>query len=1293
MNVRTHTTSNPLEPPRRRRRARRPLVIAFLALALALVLPLISARAAGPPEFNQELKEELVFSTRVHMEDKVATGGLEMTWRGEYITDQALKEAEAKKEAPKWIVANTVTTVLNFEGSFSLVEEVFLGTTQTGLPSESALRHLAPGTAYDARFSAVNSNKEEAKSKVFPFTTAATAKPQIERPEAIEPSPNNPNLLGGAASPTTAGFRTQVETNGAESKYEFSYAPEEAGHAPPENSPTWKPFTSSATGVVTVAEDFAAPEAKLTGLAPEATYFARVRASNEKGAAVELVPFTTPSARPTVFVDEQVRNVTGVSATAQALITPRQSETHWRFESATSASGPWSAVPGAEGVISQAQAEALPGSNGATVLGRLSGLKPSSVYYVRVFAENAAGEGRNGFGEPILTEKQGFVSFNTFGPPAASTLAVHALHGEALRIMGSVNPDSIPTSGEQTITLEGAPTGGTFTLTFKEQTTAPIAFNAPAEGEDSVEHALQALSSIGGDIGVTGPEGGPYTVFFRDRNGRVSEPQIAADPSELTPAGTVNVVMLQQGGEAYDTHYHFEYVSQKQFDQGGFANATATPPVDLGSGNANDYVGADLPPLEPGETYRFRIVATSTSPGNPVIDGEEQSLTVPVPPAPSSEEPCANQALRTGLSAHLPGCRAYEQLTPVDKGGALEIFPDSGTTTALARPGQDGNHLEYQQDTLKWGSGAGAGGSPYFFSRTDGGWSTTAAAAQPQAGVFRYNPQLFSPDLGAFAFEAQWTTSPLASSPSIEYEAGPPGGPYTTVASMPRTPQLDEESPFHGWVAASKDLSKLVLQVPDHTLLGHSTHTAQGTDLYEYSRGDLRQVNVTGPPPGVTVGTCGASIAGGVDRNVVASSHAVSDDGSHVFFEAVPTGEACSEPKHVYERVNGGGEGAETVDLGPYRFLAADTSGTSTLLKKPSGENPGLYLYKTGSAPEFLPSSGVLADVAKGLAVSEDLSTVYTMGSGALYRYDVPARKLLFVARISVDNERNFYETSPDGRYFYFIAAEVAGLPGGATEHNPAGGVRTASQVYRYDSDEALVQCMSCASSFDPEPTLSALFTDVYARTIASTDGDRVFFDTPAALVPADVNGEVVPPGGHYSSSSDVYEWRRAGVGGCSHVQGCVALVTSGHGSDRNLISLLGTTPSGRDVFFTTKESLVPSDNDTANDIYDARVGGGFPEPARTVECVGDACSPPFAPPTDLTPSSATFQGAGNLLVPAFSGNPPPPRHTVKCPKGKKLVKDRRTHRVRCVRARKAPRHARRATTTKPKGHDSRRGA
>jgi hypothetical protein len=79
----------------------------------------------------------------------------------------------------------------------------------------------------------------------------------------------------------------------------------------------------------------------------------------------------------------------------------------------------------------------------------------------------------------------------------------------------------------QTGTITGGPTGGTFTLTYKGQTTAGIAYNAAAS---AVQTALIALSTIGaGNVTVSGSAGGPYTITFTGT--------LATDTTALTASG------------------------------------------------------------------------------------------------------------------------------------------------------------------------------------------------------------------------------------------------------------------------------------------------------------------------------------------------------------------------------------------------------------------------------------------------------------------------------------------------------------------------------------------------------------------------------------------------------------------------------------------------------------------------------------------------------------------------------------------------------------------------------------
>ena len=72
----------------------------------------------------------------------------------------------------------------------------------------------------------------------------------------------------------------------------------------------------------------------------------------------------------------------------------------------------------------------------------------------------------------------------------------------------------LQTNEVQTVTITGTPTGGTFTLTYAGQTTAPIAYNATAT---AVQTALRALSNLGNaDVTCAGGPfpGTPVTATF-----------------------------------------------------------------------------------------------------------------------------------------------------------------------------------------------------------------------------------------------------------------------------------------------------------------------------------------------------------------------------------------------------------------------------------------------------------------------------------------------------------------------------------------------------------------------------------------------------------------------------------------------------------------------------------------------------------------------------------------------------------------------------------------------------------
>ena len=166
-----------------------------------------------------------------------------------------------------------------------------------------------------------------------------------------------------------------------------------------------------------------------------------------------------------------------------------------------------------------------------------------------------------------------------------------------------------------------------------------------------------------------------------------------------------------------------------------------------------------------------------------------------------------------------------------------------------------------------------------------------------------------------------------------------------------------------------------------------------------------------------------------------------------------------------------------------------------------------------------------------------------------------------------------------------------------------------------------------------------------------TSDGSKIFFQSPDALVPEDLNSDT-PPGGPFGflGTADVYEWQ----------SGNVSLISDGVSPGSTLGS---TNPSGSDVTFTTTGQLVPQDLDGFSDIYDARVNGGITPVVIPPPCTGDGCKPPpSTPPPGSTPGSSGFAGPGNQ--PKDTTSSAQKKKKKKC-KGKKKCKKKKNRRAR----------------------------
>jgi hypothetical protein len=228
------------------------------------------------------------------------------------------------------------------------------------------------------------------------------------------------------------------------------------------------------------------------------------------------------------------------------------------------------------------------------------------------------------------------------------------------------------------------------------------------------------------------------------------------------------------------------------------------------------------------------------------------------------------------------------------------------------------------------------------------------------------------------------------------------------------------------------------------------------------------------------------------------------------------------------------------------------------------------------------------------------------------------------------NEEIDTIESIPDATHLVLTANDPAGMEGTVSKHAAGEAVtQLHSELYRYDTADNSLTCISCTPAGvipTGNATLGGAGGGSYGPPMTAVpmneSGTEIFFQTPDPLVSEDVNGGSFADGpfGSTEESTDVYEWEN----------GKVSLISDGRTTPG--ATLDGTTPSGNDVFITTPASLVSSDTDGFNDIYDARVGGGLPQPpAPPTPCKGTGCRAGGASVFFALPGSSTLTGAANL--------------------------------------------------------------
>ena len=861
-----------------------------------------------------------------------------------------------------------------------------------------------------------------------------------------------------------------------------------------------------------------------------------------------------------------------------------------------------------------------------------------------------------------------------------------------------------------------------------------IQFNAEGHQISSFPGAGEPGALVGGTEGlaVDGSSGNVYasevrfgTAINTQVNTYVPAPLVPPSVGEVSATNITEAtaeLRAQINPNHFGTRYRFQYLTKEAYLAGNesFVGAAETQTAQTSSAGQFGTVQATVSSLAPETRYIFRVAAeNSNNEGSPqyssVVEGEQGEFrTFPL------------------TSPVLPDGRGYELVSPAAKSG--EVFPfdphqelngsckEHGESSPECYPGilsllmptqvsTDGNSITYVGGPFHPGLSVEA--NEYLSQRGESGWTTNGLSGplfvnSQESQGFR----AFSPDL----------------SKSIVYQI---------------SPVLSPQAPARGGVGfanlylRSEDgkLQPLITQAPPNRSAGQQlgngfvvtfgggndgtagspafTHLVFGANdaltpadpgvapaapgvgvsennLYEWSNGNLRLINVRPDgtaDPNATIGS--GRLLGSAAPDF---DHAISEDGSHVFWSDVASGQ-------VFVRIDGK-ETREVKDSG--RYLTASADGGKVLL-----DDGCLYSIATEGCEDLTDGTGGF----EGLVGSDEtLSRVYFVDTNALPgSFESPTHEpsagednlygwhdgtVTFIGTllsgVSGDNEYGFTpygvwkpsssdrvaQVSSDGRYLAFQSK--ARLTGYNNEGVEGSECIRCSQVYEYDAVTNELHCASCNPT-GLRPQGKSSLSLIYSREESlgdlpfqqphnlSSDGNgRLFFNTGDHLSPRDTNGRV----------SDVYEWEPSGVGSCARAAGCTSLITGGNSPDDS--SFVDSTPNGSDAFFITRQQLVPSDTNDQLDLYDARVGGGA-SASSAHDCAAEACKGQIASsPPQSSAGSNTFAGSGNV-------KPTKPRCTgkknsgkkQKCKNGKKKHKKGKHKKSRHGKANQKKRHAR----------------
>jgi hypothetical protein len=835
---------------------------------------------------------------------------------------------------------------------------------------------------------------------------------------------------------------------------------------------------------------------------------------------------------------------------------------------------------------------------------------------------------------------------------------------------GSINPEGTTLTGCK---IEYGPTGEDLE---HEASCNPSAADIPADSSvhpvSATVAGLQPETAYSFRVTATTPQAtkssslGSFSTSLQPGPARITA--VGASGAEQ---GSVTLE-AKIDPHGFDTSYHFEWGPTASY-------GNSTPAGLVGTGEGPRRVTAKLEGLSLGSVYHFKLVAGSS--------------------AGSSSQ--SDHIFETLDSCGLPEQRCFELVSPPDVGPtALPGEAHTGVELHFQATPEPGS-LAYVAES---GFSDATKGAEVLYHATrgaSGGWVSSQLSA-PFIGV-NETASGVSTSSTILGLSENLSCGVLSSNQPLTSDAGPrllrqaggsnlyrrnPDGSYTAITALPPE-NLDAATGFfeYNLEGFSGDCGKVVFTTEFHY---PGVDGIGQAPLYEWNGSTLKSVGwVPGPggPEAVE-----ATLGGGQDN-----TNAVSADGSRVFF----TGGGG-----IWVRENGTTSRELTVSetstpVTAYQYQYATKSGSRVFFTANAGltdvsstEGEDLYEYnlEDNKLTDLTVDHNTGGAAVRGfLGASEDGSHVYFIARGRL----VPGVGRTFAQNKSADTfsvygeqggvvgyvgmvadnpselnevtvERGLGETtsrvSPDGRYLLFqTAANVTGYePGHHTNE---------AYLYDVDAQSEPTVCVSCRQDGEtpvtpnqnrpirPEGATNPLFA---IRALSEREGRaEVYFDSYDSLAP-----------GATAGLDNIYEWSHGqvflitteppGLASALHEEtpyGYKLVKAEEH------IRFVGASADGTDLYFSTTKTLNWEDGDERSSVYDARVGGGFPEPAPPAplcdpltegSCPGATVLPAAAPGA----ASASFTGPGNALSPAPVASPP--RHPTVKPKKKKKQKKRK---------------------------------